>query len=163
MDLTPHYLARPTICSAFGTPNEVLRLPAAHQDQMHFLDPRGEQWLYDLIAGAQMLGGPYNDDTGQSHWPFRRGYFQTRQQSPHLDKKWLYRLGTPFRREVFLLPAYGPRHAAVTTWKMVIKYLDEISCADDHYVFDPSFNWCLLIYHEDTLHFGKDRIADRSA
>lgn len=43
---------------------------------------------------------------------------------------------------------------------MVIKYIETIEFPDDHYVFDESLNWGLLIYHDSTLYFGKDRIFD---
>ncbi|WP_306643937.1 hypothetical protein [Sanyastnella coralliicola] len=71
-------------------------------------------------------------------------------------KKWLFNLGIPFDQKVFWIDQ--PQCGFILTWKMVIKFSDDIFFAEDVVIWDRTLNWCLNYFHHDLFCFGKDRI-----
>ena len=74
-------------------------------------------------------------------------------------RKWLYHRGVPFGHPVFL--SWSGNEAAVTTWKMVVKYWDDLwlPVADDLTVFDGSLSWALFLWHEGEAFFATRPVA----
>ena len=71
-----------------------------------------------------------------------------------LVRKWLYERAIPFKRQVFVL---WDRHtAAITSWKMIVRYWDAFwyASSDDVFVFDASLSWLLFLWHEEEAFFA---------
>ena len=68
-------------------------------------------------------------------------------------KKWLFQRGLPFAPWLYVLPNYGEPPMAMT-WKMVLKFCEEMFFGDDLVFFDDSHQWCLTYWHEDRLFWG---------
>jgi len=97
--------------------------------------------------------------------PFTRGFFAEVTSTPLAGddgaadgrrvRKWLYQRGVPFKRRVFL--SWDSTEAAVTTWKMFVKYWDELwyPGSDDLAVFDESLSWALFLWHEGEAFFAR--------
>jgi hypothetical protein len=68
-------------------------------------------------------------------------------------REWLFQRRMPFKRKVFL--SWDSRTAAVTTWKMVVRYWDVFwyPSSDDLPVFDASMSWLLYFRHEEEAFF----------
>jgi hypothetical protein len=69
-------------------------------------------------------------------------------------RKWLYERALPFKQEVFVL--WDSHTAAITTWKMVVRYWDRFwyPSSDDVVVFDASLSWLLFLSHEEEAFFA---------
>ena len=133
-------------------------LPPHHLEQIRPLDKPASKMLNDLTNArldARFLLDPsqfkYIDS---AHVP--DGF-----ESELTVKKWLYRRGLPFDREVYV--SWHPDYAAITTWKMIVKYWSDFwySTSDDLVVVDKSLNWALAIFHWGYMQFGTN--AERSA
>jgi len=48
----------------------------------------------------------------------------------------------------------------VLTWKIIIKYSDELFFGSDELIWDKTLNWVLFFDHNDIFYFGKNRIYD---
>lgn len=74
-------------------------------------------------------------------------------------KRGLYRRGVASRTEVLLLPVFKATGAPalLTTWKMVIKYIDVFFVGNNSRVVDPAVTWCLYYHHNGILHFIRNR------
>jgi len=131
-------------------------LPAAHLEQIKPLDAASAKRLLELTA-------PWYREQ-----PFTQGYFadvaatSIGDQGPEVVRrvrKWLYQRGVPFKHSVFL--SWSDTEAAVTTWKMVVKYWDDLwyPMADDLAVFDQTLSWALFLWHEEEAFFASRPIA----
>jgi len=69
-------------------------------------------------------------------------------------KKWLYARGIPFDQRVFWL--HQPDAGFVLTWKMIIKFSEELFFSSDEVIWDRTLNWALIYDHNETLHFGQN-------
>ncbi|RNC83168.1 MAG: hypothetical protein ED557_10680 [Balneola sp.] len=69
-------------------------------------------------------------------------------------KKWLYQRGIPFDRQVFWVSQ--PDSGFIMTWKMIIKFSENLFFAHDVLVWDQSLNWILLFSHDDIFCFGEE-------
>jgi hypothetical protein len=85
--------------------------------------------------------------------PFTQGWFadvtsistaDTDPKAVRRVRKWLFQRGVPFGHRVFL--SWSGSEAAVTTWKMVVRYWDDLwyPSSDDLVVFDSSLSWALF-------------------
>jgi hypothetical protein len=131
-------------------------LPPLHLEQIQPLDAESARRLVDLTR-------PWYQ--GQ---PFARECFAD-VVSTSIDvlgdeevrriRKWLYQRGVPFGRRVFL--SWGDRDAAVTTWKMVVKYWNALwyPSSDDLAVFDESLSWALFLWHEEEAFFASRPVS----
>ena len=70
-------------------------------------------------------------------------------------KKWLYERGIPFDQKVYWITQ--PEWGFILTWKMVIKFSNEIFFGTDEVIWDKTLNWCLIFDHNDVFYFGKNR------
>jgi hypothetical protein len=95
--------------------------------------------------------------------PFTQGWFADVISIPTNDidpeavrrvRKWLFQRGIPFSHRVFL--SWSSTEAAVTTWKMVVRYWDDLwyPASDDLVVFDSSLSWALFFWHEEEAFFA---------
>jgi len=152
---------RPEGWTLFGSAKEFDSLPETHREQILFLDKTASKYIYDFSADAHLMTGGLWD-------PFAKGNFKqvekfydfarTAESNQRL-KKWLYNRGIAFGTWVFVL-LNGNEGPMLMTWKMLIKYSDNLFIMDDVLVFDHTLNWCLFFFHEDQIFFGKDNIYD---
>ena len=126
-------------------------LPPHHLEQIRPLGKEAAHLLVDVTVG----NGNFDK------WPLGNPSFRHVEQTQILDtpedeqliKKWLFHRGLPFEREVFASWDYDS--AAITTWKMVVKYWSDFAYPfDDLIVVDKNLNWALLFYHESIIVFG---------
>ena len=88
-------------------------------------------------------------------------YFKTVEQLNffHLKeadiKRWLYDRGIPFAHRVIWR---NHTTAFIMTWKMVIKFADDIFSGQNGLIWDSTLNWTLGFEHNYVLYWGKDRI-----
>jgi len=157
--------AQPKGWTVFGSAEEFDALPETYKDQIIFLNKDAEKYLYEFVEHAGLL-------TGGGWDPFAKGNFKTVEEFEHavgnldnnqLLKKWLFNRGIPFRTWVFVLFDGGNTQPLLITWKLFIKYANDIFGTGDVMVFDQTINWCLFNYHEGQLFFGKDNIYDAVA
>jgi len=73
-------------------------------------------------------------------------------------KKWLFEREIPFDRKVFWVTQ--PQWGFILTWKMVIKFSDDIFLGSNELIWDRTLNWALIYDHNDVFYFGKNRIFD---
>ncbi len=113
------------------------------------LDKEAAKFLSDYISNSRL----------HDHVPFKKGFFRTVVKTQvHLDnkqeiKKWLYRIGLPFDKPVYL--SWTHEDAMIVPWKMVVKYSEDLALGgDDLTIIDASLNWAVLFYHEGDLFFG---------
>lgn len=126
------------------------KLPDAHLEQLKPLDHKAAKFLWDFIAETKLHGNV----------PFKKDFFKTIDKAQILSnntgeiRKWLYRRGFAFDKEVFL--SWQPDEAMSVPWKLFVKYFDSFyyGGSDDLTIIDRSLNWALLFYHEDEIYFG---------
>ncbi len=155
-------IERPRYFTLFGNADEFDTLPVRHQEQILFLTKEAGAFLYSFLNTAHLIIGDL--------WnPFATGNFKTvaefsdfagTNESKRSLKKWLFNRGLAFQTELYVLPNYND-YPFLTTWKMIIKYCDQLFFGDDVTIFDHSLNWCLFYYHEEKLFFGKDHIYNQ--
>lgn len=157
-----HWIERPSgIWTFLGSPEEAEAMPNEHKDQIHFLSEQGDKIIGKLIDNSRMLFGEGWEEIDGIRVPFNRDYFKTFEEfSISVDakslKKWLFERGFPFSKYVFL---YGD-DSAMLTWKMVIKYSEDMFFAHDFIILDSSLEWALIYIH-GRIYFAKDVIFDR--
>ncbi|MGG5487252.1 hypothetical protein [Gaetbulibacter sp. PBL-D1] len=154
----------PKSWSFLWSPEEAEKISEEHKDQIHFLNKKGTKIVKEYLNYSKMLG--YS--TGTEWSPFTKGYFKTEKKflvTIDCDseiKKWLYNLGIPFDKYVFV-DSDNSGQSIMLTWKMVIKYWEGMFWDTDLTIFDGSLNWALFYYHESQLFFGKDNVFDQEA
>lgn len=126
-------------------------LPKIHLDQLKPLDKIAAKYIWDFISKTDL----------HADIPFKNNYFRTIDKVKiYADnqmeiKKWLYRRGLPFEKQVYL--SYSPDEAIKVPWKVFIKYFDSFYYSDDLTIVDESLQWALLFYHEDEIYFGTNK------
>jgi hypothetical protein len=129
-------------------------LPPQHLAQLQPLAPESARRIWEL---ASLL---------HRDLPFTDRFFRSVESTPlhgadpeavRAVRKWLFRRRLPFKAPVFL--SYQPDAAIATTWKLVVKYWDDLwyPGSDDLSVFDASLAWGLLFWHEAEAFFGDNR------
>lgn len=132
------------------TEEEFCVLPEEHLSQLKPLNKKASLFLDNFISDINL----------HDSIPFTKGFFKTIDKiSFEVDeekdvKKWLYKRGFPFEKEVIL--SWEKEIAMIAPWKLVIKYFDEFyyPIADDLTIFDKSLNWAILFFHESEIFFG---------
>jgi hypothetical protein len=154
---------RPDEGTIFWSAKEFDSLPETHREQILFLDKTASEYIYEFSSAAHLMTGGVWD-------PFAKGNFKTveefsdfsrTEESKQRLKKWLFNRQISFSTWVFVL-FNGNDGPMLMTWKMLIKYSDDLFIMDDVMVFDSTLNWCLFFFHEDKIFFGKDNIYDPS-
>lgn len=155
---------RPDGWTLFGNGELFDAFPPTHREQILFLDKPASTYIRSFADAAHLI-------TGGGWAPFEKGNFKQvdsfddfrrNEASKSLLKKWLYLRGIAFDTWVFMLEQSNEQ-VVLTTWKMIIKYADDLFIMPDMMVFDKTLNWCLYFFHEDQLFFGKDNIYDATA
>lgn len=143
----------------FGSPETFAKMPDHHKLQILFLDKKSTNAVYSAFNQRDLLCG----DDGWGNTPFSAGcfysvetYFVKDKHTAEL-KKWLYHRALRFSEPVlFLRPFCGiDTPAILTTWKLTIKYADELFRGDNLIVVSPSANWCLYYHHDGLISFAK--------
>ena len=154
----------PKSWSFLSSPEEAEKISEEHKDQIHFLNKKGTEIVKDYLNSSKLLGFSTRTDWS----PFTQGYFKTESKFQVYEnceseiKKWLYNLGIPFDKYVFV-DSDNSGQAIMLSWKMVIKYWEGMFWDTDLTIFDGSLNWALFYYHESRLYFGKDNVFDQEA
>ena len=146
------------------SPEEANKISDEYKDQIHFLNEEGTEFVRNYLISSNMITHNY----GADYSPFTKGYFNiekkfiVREDCETEIKKWLFNLGIPFDKYVFINTDHSGK-AVMLTWKMVIKYWEGLFFAEDLTIFDGSLNWGLHYSHDDELFFGKEKIFDSNA
>lgn len=133
-------------------------LPTEHLNQLKPLNKKASKFLWDYIINTKI----------HSDIPFKKDFFKTIDKAKislgneKIIKKWLYKRGFPFEKEVYL--SWQPDTAMIVPWKLFVKYFDSFyySTSDDLSIIDESLNWALLFYHEDEIYFGTNEKFESS-
>ncbi len=126
-------------------------LSAEFEDQIIALTADASKFLWNFESTQRYLGsisaiGKYFNE--QDELSFGENESQK-------VKKWLYEKGIPFDQKVFWITQ--PDSGFILTWKMVIKFSDDIFFGSDEVIWDKTLNWCLIFDHNDIFYFGKNR------
>lgn len=123
-----------------------------HKDQISILDKNAANYLWDFEMKV--------NDRPLRDYPNLNKYFKSvdiyEQTKEKELKKWLYETGVPFKQKVYM--SVQPDTGFVLTWKMVIKYSDNIFFSHDLAIWDKTLNWMLVFHHDGKWHFAKNRI-----
>ena len=122
------------------------------KDQIIPLNQKAAKFLWDFESTQRQLG---DIPKMQQHYKKISEYFSGSSSNQEV-KKWLYNLGIPFDQKVFWIDQ--PEWGFILTWKMIIKYSEDLFFGSDTVLWDRSLNWCLNYHHDDTFYFGRDRI-----
>jgi hypothetical protein len=122
------------------------------KDQIIPLDPKAAKFLWKFESTQRHLG---NIPKMESHYKNISEFYSGASSNQEV-KKWLYNLGIPFNQKVFWIDQ--PQTGFVLTWKIIIKYSDDLFFGSDAVIWDKTLNWCLNYHHHDMFHFGKDRL-----
>ena len=124
-----------------------------HLAELKPLNKNGAEFLADYIKNYRV----------HSQISFKKDLFRNLDRTKILNgnekeiTKWLYKRAIPFDKEVYL--SWDDKNGMITKWKFVVKYWNSIfyGGSDDLTVFDKSFEWALLFFHEDEIYFGKNK------
>jgi hypothetical protein len=127
-------------------------LPAHHLEQIRPLDKSASRLISDMT-----------DKMFSLHHGLNRDYFKDVEglqiseavESEQLLKKWLYQRGLPFDQQVYV--SWDSNTAAITSWKMIVKYWTDFDYGDDLVVVDRSLSWILVFFHYDYIQFGTNK------
>jgi hypothetical protein len=141
-----------------------------------FIDPKYDVLPPDHLTQVRPLNAQSAETIGQftgdsdlhRDFPFRDGFFRSIESiliddshDSHVNpdevariRKWLYRRGIPFQRNIFL--SWNHDCAVVTNWKMLVKYWSSFyyPASYDLTVLDESLEWAVLFFHEGAIYFG---------
>jgi hypothetical protein len=126
-------------------------LPAAHVAQIKFLDAESSSHLLQMtslwVSPAPPFTHAYLSHVATTPIP---GYGVDEIQQM---KTWLYQRAVPFQRRVLL--SWDHSTAAITTWKMVVRYWNVFwrPSSDDLFIFDAAQSWLLFLWHEEQAFF----------
>ena len=124
-------------------------LPPHHLEQIRPLDRPASKMLNDLTN--TMFGKGFRLSPTRFLHIERVGYVNSLAGEQE-TKKWLYRRGLPLDKEVYV--SWLPDCAAITNWKMIVKYWSDFEYADDLVIVDKTLDWALVFYHYDQIEFG---------
>ena len=132
-------------------------LPATHLAQVQPLDAVSSRRLQDTASRWSYETDPAN---GTFATAARTSIDAYTPDEVCRVRTWLYERGIPLSRRVFL--SWNGELAALTTWKMVIRYWDAFwyPSSDDLLVLDASQSWALLLWHEEHAFFASDAARD---
>ena len=156
-----HTIDRPNGWTMFGSPEDFDNIPDVHKEQILFIDKEATKFIYEYCSSAKLIADdlwkPFSNDNFKSIEEYSN-FSETVDRKQEL-KKWLFNRGIEFKKWLFVLPNYN-EYPVLTTWKMVVKYSDDLFQSDDITIFDRTLNWCLFYFHPGKLTFGKDNIYD---
>lgn len=116
------------------------------RDQILILQPEAAKylWDYELNTGIVNTEKYFNSIS----------IFDSSASSKSDIKKYLFELGIPFERIVYI--PEQPHTGYILTWKMLIKYAHQLFFLNDQAVWDKSLNWRLEYHHDGEFSFGKN-------
>ncbi|MBY0263137.1 MAG: hypothetical protein K2Q20_12385 [Phycisphaerales bacterium] len=125
-------------------------VPAIHLEQIKPLDAASAQRLFEMTESWYVR---QMQETGLFADVVWTDFYSRDAAEIRRVRKWLYQRGIPFQHRVFLL--WSPTEAVVTTWKIFIKYWDDLwyPSSDDLTVFDSSLSWLLSVWHDGSATF----------
>jgi len=121
-------------------------------DQIIPLSTEASNYVWNFEMSQKYLGSKFLDN----------GYFKDgeeydfRGKTDKEVKKWLYKRGIPFDGKVFWIT--HPSCGFVLTWKMLIKFWEDIFTGSDEIVWDKTLNWTLAYNHNEVFYFSKNRV-----
>ena len=121
-------------------------------DQIIPLSKEAAKFLWKFEGTQRQLGDKFMNS---KHYKIREELSIVGLEQEEI-KKWLYKRVIPFDRKVFWVTQ--PDWGFVLTWKMIIKFSEEIFFGSDELIWDKTLNWALAFDHNDTFYFGKDRV-----
>ena len=126
-------------------------LSPEHNDQIFQLSDDAAKflWEFEILSSIESTNMYFN----------KIEVYNCTKDNPKTIKKFLYNLGIPFDQKVFM--AIQPTLGFILTWKMVIKYAQNIFFGQDIILRDNTFNWMLEFNHDEIFTFCKDFIYDR--
>lgn len=142
---------KPPYWTILGDEYDLARIPLHHREQMLFLNEEACDFAYRYINDLNLL----NDQLWQ---PFEHLYCSTIEKyttdaNNQAFKKWLYQRGIAFSTWILVIPNYNS-YPMLMTWKMLLKYAEDIfSQSDDYLLMDCSQRWYLFYYHEGEATF----------
>ncbi len=127
------------------------RISAEFEDQIIALTPEASKYLWNFESTQRYLNsisaiGKYFNESSELSFG---------ENDSQKVKKWLYERGIPFDQKVFWVTQ--PEWGFILTWKMVIKFSEELFFANDEMIWDKTLNWVLIFDHNDVFYFGKNR------
>lgn len=129
------------------------KLPSQEfMDQITPLLPAAARYLWKFESTQRYLGDKFIDS---KYFKYREEFVTVGKTTEEV-KKWLYQRGIPFDQKVFYVTQ--PEWGFVLTWKMIIKFWEEIFFGSDEVIWDRTLNWVLVHDHNDVFYFGKDRL-----
>jgi len=127
------------------------KLSAEFEDQIIALNSEASRFLWGFrstqryLSSISAIGKYFNE---QDELSFGENDSQK-------VKKWLYERQIPFDQKVFWIAQ--PEWGFILTWKMIIKFSDELFFGSDEIIWDKTLNWALIFDHNDVFYFGKNR------
>jgi hypothetical protein len=121
-------------------------------DQIIPLSKEAAKFLWNFEGTQRQLGDKFMDS---NHYKIREEFSTVALEQKEIEK-WLYERGIPFDQKVFWVTQ--PNWGFVLTWKMIIKFSEELFFGCDELIWDKTLNWALAFDHSDMFYFGKDRV-----
>jgi hypothetical protein len=141
--------------SFFSFGDDYLPLHPSHAAQLRLLVPTDAQRLATWAFSALPPGWPEQADQRFEHEE-QLGVGECWQDAGRRAevRQWLFNLGVPFRRTVYLL--YERDVVVQTTWRMVVRYWDAFAWSVGYAMVavDHSLQWACCFHHEDVIVFG---------
>jgi len=149
----------------YFAPKEYEELPEEHKDQILYLDKDSKKYAHEIIGNYDVLCG----DDAWGNKPFSAGCYKSVTKLNHWKdkadlKKWLYNRGIAFQESALVVPVFSTDEDTIllTTWKMVVKYVDIFIGFDNVVILDLKLHWCLYYHHDDIIHFAEGRDFNKS-
>jgi hypothetical protein len=139
----------------FSFGDDYLPLHPNHAAQLRLLIPADAQRLATWAFSALPAGWPDRTDQRFEHEQQRSVSECWRDAGRRAEvRRWLFNLGIPFRRTVYLL--YERDVVVQTTWRMVVRYWDAFAWSVGYAMVavDHSLQWACCFHHEDIIVFG---------
>lgn len=122
------------------------------KDQIIALNTEASKFLWNFESTQRFL----NSRDGLEKYFNEYSKCSYKEDESKIVKKWIYKRGISFDQKVFW--AHQPDTAFILTWKMVIKFYENLFFASDEIIWDETLNWVLISDHNDIIYFLKNRI-----
>jgi len=123
----------------------------AFEDQIIALTPEASKFLWNFESTQRYLN---SFSTIEKHFN-EHSHLSFGENDGQKVKKWLFEREIPFDQKVFWVTQ--PEWGFILTWKMVIKFWDELFFGSDELIWDTTLNWALFYDHNDAFYFGRNR------
>jgi hypothetical protein len=127
------------------------KLSAEFEDQIIPLTSEASKFLWNFESTQRYL----NSISAVGKYFNEQNEFSFGENDSQKVKKWLFERGIPFDQKVFWVTQ--PEWGFILTWKMIIKFSDELFFGTNELIWDKTLNWALIYDHNDVFYFGKNR------